>query len=585
MIKNAALFLVSNIYCVAVFWFFLKLSTAYRLIQSLGLRQNAPLLLSSIKEVFGTLSPGPHPLDWTVGIMGSALFVVFIKLRLKKSRLLRTKTEFGSARWGTAKDIEPFINQEFHKNIILTKSEFLSINTRPKNLEYARNLNCCVIGSSGSGKTRHWLIPNLLQAHSSYVVVDPKGEILRQTGAFFSRQGYRLKVYNSIDFGKSMHYNPLHYVKTEADIIKFVNALISNTTGDGKEGDEFWSKCEQLLYTALIGYIIYECPKEDQNLITLVDLLNLMEVRENNESFMNQVDCLFNNLIKRKPHCFSARQYMKYKLAAGKTAKSILISCGARLAPFDIDQLREVMSYDELELDKIGDRRTALFFAISDSDTTFNFIVALAFSQMFNVLCQHADQQANGRLKHHVRVLWDEAANTGQVPNLEKVVAIIRSREISVCLFLQAQAQLKTLYRDKCETIMGNMDSIIFLGGREHTAIKELSEALGKETVHYLEESQTKGQSPTKGLHTHKRGKELLSVDELTSLKGNKCILQLRGLRPFLSDKFDLKLHRNYRHLAEAGKHNTFDQKAIRRQGIALVPNETCSVYDVTSIT
>ena len=477
-------------------------------------------------------------------------------------------------------DIAPFTDPVFKNNVILTGTEYLTMNTRPKNPANARNLNACIIGSSGSGKTRFWLTPQLLQAHSSYVCVDPKGGILGQVGHFLTREKYKIKVFNSIDFSKSMHYNPLAYIKTEADILKFVNALIQNTKGDGKEGDEFWSKCEQLLYSALIAYIVFEGPEEDRNIITLVDLINKMEVKEDNDDFKNAVDYMFLGLAKRKPNCFAVRQYQKYKLSSGKTAKSILISCGARLAPFDISELREIMSYDEMELDRIGDRKTAAFFIISDTDSTFNFIVALAFSQMFNLLCERADNKWKGRLPHHVRVLWDEAANTGQVPHLEKLVAVIRSREISLCLFLQAQSQLKALYKDHAETIMGNMDSVIFLGGREHTTVKELSEALGKETISMQTESRTRGQSESYGQNLQRLGKELMTIDELTTMDGNKCILQLRGLRPFLSPKYDLKKHPNYRHTAEADKKNAFDPAELISTKLKVKPNDLFTVYE-----
>ena len=455
------------------------------------------------------------------------------------------------------------------------------MNTRPKNPANARNLNCCVIGSSGSGKTRFWLTPQLLQAHSSYVVVDPKGGVLAQVGHFLQRQGYRIKVFNSIDFSKSMHYNPLSYIKNETDILKFVNTLIANTRGDGKDGDPFWTKAETLLYCALLAYIIFEGPEEDRNINTLVDMISGMEVKKDDESYMNAVDYMFMGLEKRKPNHFAVRQYKKYKLASGKTAKSILISCGARLASFDIPQLREITSYDELELDRTGDRETATFFIISDTDVTYNFIVALAFSQMFNLLCERADNKYNGRLPHHVRVLWDEAANTGQVPQLEKLVAVIRSREISLCLFLQAQSQLKALYKDNAETIMGNMDSVIFLGGREHTTVKELSEALGKETISMYTESMTRGVQQSHGQNLQRLGKELMTVDELTSMDGNKCILQLRGLRPFLSPKYDLKKHPCYKHTAEADKRNGFDISALINRHMEVKPDETYTVYHV----
>ena len=456
------------------------------------------------------------------------------------------------------------------------------MNTRPANPANARNLNCCIIGSSGSGKTRFWLLPQLLQAHASYVVVDPKGGLLEQTGTFLERQGYRIKVFNSIDFSKSMRYNPISYIKTEADILKFVNCLISNTKGDGKEGDEFWSKCEQLLYSALIAYIVYESPAEDRNIITLLNLINIMEVKEDQDDFKNPVDYMFLSLAKRKPGCFAVRQYQKYKLSSAKTAKSILISCGARLAPFDIGVLREVMSFDELELDKMGDRKTAAFFVISDTDMTFNFIVALAFSQMFNLLCERADNVHGGRLPHHVRVLWDEAANTGQVPHLEKLVAVIRSREISLCLFLQAQSQLKAIYKDHAETIIGNCDSVIFLGGRERTTVKELSEALGKETISMQTENRTRGQQASYGQNTSRLGKDLMTVDELMTMEGSKCILQLRGLRPFLSPKYNLRKHPNFKYTLEADKRNAFDAAGLVSTRLAVTPEEQFTVYEAT---
>lgn len=506
---------------------------------------------------------------------------VVVYYKIKNAKNFRKDVEYGSARWGTAKDIKPFIDPVFRNNVILTGTEFLTMNTRPANPANARNLNCCVIGSSGSGKTRFWLTPQLLQAHSSYVVVDPKGGILGQVGAFLKRKGYKIKVFNSIDFAKSMHYNPLSYIKTESDILKFVNALITNTKGDGKEGDEFWTKAENLLYCALVAYIVFEGPEEERNMNTLVDMINSMEVKEDDDNYKNAVDYMFMGLEKRNPNHFAVRQYKKYKLASGKTAKSILISCGARLAPFDIPQLREIMSYDELELDRMGDRKTATFFIISDTDTTYNFIVALAFSQMFNLLCERADNKYSGRLPHHVRVLWDEAANTGQVPQLEKLCAVIRSREISLCLFLQAQAQLKALYKDNAETIMGNMDSVIFLGGREHTTVKELSEALGKETISMYTESRTRGQSESHGQNLQRLGKELMTMDELTTMDGSKCILQLRGLRPFLSPKYDLKKHPCYKYTAEVDKQNSFDISSLINRRMEVKPDEQYTVYEV----
>ena len=533
---------------------------------------------------FSSFAPSLHPADLLVGVLGAALIRLVVYVKGKNAKKYRRGVEYGSARWGTAKDIKPFIDPVFKNNVILTGTEYLTINTRPKNPANARNLNACVIGSSGSGKTRFWLTPQLLQAHSSYVVVDPKGSILGQVGHFLQKQGYRIKVFNSVDFTKSMHYNPIAYLKTESDILKFINALITNTKGDGKEGDEFWTKAETLLYCALVAYIVFEGKPEDKNINTLVDMINSMETREDDDNFKNAVDYMMAGLEKRKPNHFAVRQYKKYKLASGKTARSILISCGARLAPFDIPQLREIMSYDEMELDRLGDRKTATFFVISDTDTTYNFVVALAFSQMFNLLCERADNVHGGRLPHHVRVLWDEAANTGQVPQLEKIVAVIRSREISLTMFLQAQSQLKALYKDHAETIMGNMDSVVFLGGREHTTIKELSEALGKETISTNTESRTRGHSESYGQNTQRLGKELMTMDELTTMDGNRCILQLRGLRPFYSPKYDLKKHPNYKYTAEADKErNAFDlSKLVTRRMTKLDENEQYTVYEAT---
>ena len=576
-------YVLPNLPYLLIFWFFLKLGTAYRIAEGADFGQKLIGLFQSIGPAFGTIAPGLHGFDWLIGLIGAAAVRLFVYCKTKNAKKFRRDAEYGSARWGTAKDIKPFIDPVFQNNIILTGTEFLTMNTRPKNPANARNLNCCVIGSSGSGKTRFWLTPQLLQAHSSYVVVDPKGGILGQVGAFLTRQGYKIKVFNSVDFSKSMHYNPLAYVRTENDILKFVNALITNTKGDGKEGDEFWTKAETLLYCALIGYIVFEAPEEERNLNTLVDMLNSMEVKEEDENYKNAIDYMFEGLSKRKPDCFPVNQYKKYKLASGKTAKSILISCGARLAPFDIPQLQEIMSYDEMELDRTGDRKTAAFFVISDTDSTYNFIVALAFSQLFNLLCERADNKYGGRLPHHVRVLWDEAANTGQVPQLEKLVAVIRSREISLCLFLQAQSQLKALYKDHAETIMGNMDSVIFLGGREHSTIKEISEVLGRETISMYTDSRTRGQSESYGQNLQRLGKELMTMDELTTMPGDRCILQLRGLRPFYSPKYDLKKHPNYKQTAEADKkRNAFDPaRLVNRRMKRLNPDEQYTVYEV----
>ncbi len=555
---------------------------AYRLASGADSGQRLLGMLKTIGPAFGTLMPGLNGFDWIVGIIGAGLFRLLIWYKAKNAKKFRRDIEYGSARWGTEKDITPFVDPVFKNNVILTGTEYLTINTRPKNPGNARNLNACVIGSSGSGKTRFWLTPQLLQAHSSYVCVDPKGGVMGQVGHFLQKQRYKIKVFNSVDFSKSMHYNPLAYLKTESDILKFVNALITNTKGDGKEGDEFWTKAETLLYCALVAYIVFEGKPEDKNMNTLVDMINSMETREDDENFKNAVDYMMAGLEKRKPNHFAVRQYKKYKLASGKTSKSILISCGARLAPFDIAELREIMSYDELELDRMGDRKTATFFVISDTDTTFNFVVALAFSQMFNLLCERADKVHGGRLPHHVRVLWDEAANTGQVPQLEKIVAVIRSREVSLTMFLQAQSQLKALYKDHAETIMGNMDSVVFLGGREHSTIKELAEVLGKETISMQTDSRTRGQSESYGQNTQRLGKDLMTMDELTTMDGNRCILQLRGLRPFFSPKYDLKKHPNYKYTAEADKErNAFDvAKLVTRRMEKLNPNEQYTVYE-----
>ena len=541
-------------------------------------------MVKTIGPVFQSYAPGLGLLDLAVGVAGAVILYFVVQSKIKKARKFRRDMEYGSARWGTEADIKPFVDPKFENNVILTGTEFLTMNTRPKIPANARNLNACVIGSSGSGKTRFWLTPQLLQAHSSYVVVDPKGGTLSQCGYFLQRKkGYKVKVFNSIDFSKSMHYNPMSYIKTESDVLKFVNALIANTKGDGKEGDEFWTKAETLLYCALVAYIVFEGPEEERNMNTLVEMINSMEVREDDESFKNAVDYMFDGLAKRNPQHFAVRQYAKYKLASGKTAKSILISCGARLAPFDIAELREIMSYDELELDKLGDEKTALFFLISDTDSTYNFIVALAFSQMFNLLCERADNKYGGRLPHHVRVLWDEAANTGQVPGLEKIVAVIRSREISLTLFYQAMSQCKALYKDHAETIMGNMDSIVFLGGREASTLKDISENwLGKATISMQTDSRTRGQSESYGLNTQRLGRELLTTSEITTMPGNKCLLQLRGLPPFFSPKYDLKQHPNYRYTAEHdSKRNTSHLERLTSRRLRLKPEEEYTVYEV----
>ena len=559
-IGNIKKVLLPNLPYLFFLWAFLKIGTAYRLAEGADFAHKLIGLGRTIGPAFADFAPGLHPFDWLVGIAGAVILRLVVYAKAKKASKYRRDEEYGSARWGTEKDIKPFVDPKFENNIILTKTEFLTMNTRPKNPANARNLNACVIGSSGSGKTRFWLTPQLLQAHSSYVVVDPKGGTLSQVGYFLQRKkGYKVKVFNSIDFSKSMHYNPLAYVRNEADILKFVDTLISNTKGEGKESDPFWTKAETLLYCALIAYITFEGPPEDRNINTLVDMIGGMEVKENDEDYMNAVDYMFAGLEKRKPDCFAVKQYKKYKLASGKTAKSIL------------------------ELDKIGDRKTAVFFLISDTTPTYNFLVALAFSQMFNLLCERADNKYGGRLPHHVRVLWDEAANTGQVPNLEKLVAVIRSREISLTLFYQQLAQCKAIYDKHAETILGNMDSVIFLGGREGSTIKEISETwLGKATIYMQTDGRSKGQSESYNLNTQRLGRELMTPSELATMPGDRCILQLRGLPPFYSPKYDLKQHPNYKFTEEADKkRNAFDLDRLIRRRRRPGLDEACEVYQV----
>ena len=508
-------YLIPNIPYLFVLWAFLKLGTAYRLAAGADFAHKLMGLGQTIGPAFADFAPGLAPFDWLVGIVGAVAFRVMVYVKSKNAKKFRRDEEYGSARWGCPKDIAPFVDPKFENNIILTGTEFLTMNTRPKNPANARNLNACVIGSSGSGKTRFWLTPQILQASAdknggcSYVCVDPKGGVLGQVGHFLQKRGYRIKVFNSIDFTKSMHYNPLAYIRNEADILKFVDALISNTKGEGKEGDPFWTKAERLLYCALIGYIYYEAPEEEQNFSTLLEFINASETREEDEEFKNAVDLLFEELERDEPNHFAVRQYKKYKLAAGKTAKSILISCGARLAPFDIAELRELMSYDEMELDMIGDQRTALFIVISDTDDTFNFVVAMMYSQLFNLLCDRADDVHHGRLPYHVRILCDEFANIGQIPKFDKLIATIRSREISASIILQSQSQLKTIYKDAAETITGNCDTMLFLGGKESTTLKEISETLGKETIDLYNTSDTRGQSRSYGLNYQKTGKDV----------------------------------------------------------------------------
>ena len=577
-------YVLPNLPYLFVFWFFSKIGTAYRIAPGTDFGTKLVGMLDTFPKAFETYWPGLGGIDLLVGLAGAAGVYLLIQSKIRQAKKFRRDAEYGTARFGTKEDIKPFVDPKFQNNVILTGTEFLTMNTRPKIPANARNLNACVIGSSGSGKTRFWLTPQLLQAHSSYVVVDPKGGTLDQCGRFLQREKYRVRVFNSIDFSKSMHYNPLAYIKTESDVLKFVTALIANTKGDGKEGDEFWTKAETLLYCALVAYIVFEGPEEERNMNTLVEMINSMEVREDDETFKNAVDYMFDGLERRSSQHFAVRQYKKYKLASGKTAKSILISCGARLAPFDIPQLREIMSYDELELDKLGDEKSALFFLISDTDTTYNFLVALAFSQMFNLLCERADNTYGGRLPYHVRVLWDEAANTGQVPGLEKIVAVIRSREISLTLFYQAMSQCKALYKDHSETIMGNMDSIVFLGGREASTLKDISENwLGKATISMQTEGRSRGQSESYSQNMQRLGRELMTTSEITTMPGDKCILQLRGLPPFLSPKYDLKKHPNYKYTAEFDKKkNAFRLESLfRHRPLRLKPEDEYTVYEV----
>ena len=577
-------YVLPNLPYLFVFWFFSKIGTAYRIAPGADFGTKLMGMLDTFPKAFETYWPGLGGIDLLVGLAGAAGVYLLIQSKIKQAKKFRRDAEYGTARWGTKEDMKPFVDPKFQNNVILTGTEFLTMNTRPKIPANARNLNACVIGSSGSGKTRFWLTPQLLQAHSSYVVVDPKGGTLDQCGRFLQREKYKVRVFNSIDFSKSMHYNPLAYIKTESDVLKFVTALIANTKGDGKEGDEFWTKAETLLYCALVAYIVFEGPEEERNMNTLVEMINSMEVREDDETFKNAVDYMFDGLERRSPQHFAVRQYKKYKLASGKTAKSILISCGARLAPFDIPQLREIMSYDELELDRLGDEKSALFFLISDTDTTYNFLVALAFSQMFNLLCERADNTYGGRLPHHVRVLWDEAANTGQVPGLEKIVAVIRSREISLTLFYQAMSQCKALYKDHSETIMGNMDSIVFLGGREASTLKDISENwLGKATISMQTEGRSRGQSESYSQNMQRLGRELMTTSEITTMPGDKCILQLRGLPPFFSPKYDLKKHPNYKYTAEFDKKkNAFHLESLfRHRPLRLKLEDEYTVYEV----
>ena len=562
-----------------------KLGQAWRLAPGSGFSEKFLHLMEGMAAAFQTAMPSFLPFDLLIGVLFASIVWLAVYIKGKNAKKFRKNQEYGSARWGNAEDIAPYMDPDFKNNIILTKTEMLTMNNRPPDPKTARNKNVLIIGGSGSGKTRFWLKPNLMQCNSqqypvSFVVTDPKGSIVTECGKMLLHYGYQIKVLNTINFTKSMHYNPFAYIHSEKDILKLVTALIANTKGDGKAGDDFWVKAETLLYTALIGYIHYEAPVEEQNFSTLIEFINAMEVREDDEEFQNPVDIMFEELAKNKPGHFAVRQYAKYKLAAGKTAKSILISCGARLAPFDIQELRDLTAYDELQLDTLGDKETALFIIMSDTDDTFNFLISLCYTQLFNLLCEKADDVYGGRLPVHVRCLIDEAANIGQIPRLEKLVATIRSREISCCLVLQAQSQLKALYKDNADTIIGNMDCSIFLGGKEPTTLKELATALGKETIDTYNTGESRGREVSHSLNYQKLGKELMSVDELAVLDGGKCILQLRGVRPFLSDKYDITKHPNYRFTSDYDERNAFDVQEYMQHRLKLKENEMYSVYE-----
>ena len=557
---------------------------AWRLAEGKELGDKIMAMMGTIPMAFANPLPSLHPLDLLVGLCSGAGLRLAVYLRGKNAKKYRHGMEYGSARWGTAKDIEPFMAPKFSDNIILTKTERLMMSNRPPDPKNARNKNVLVVGGSGSGKTRFWLKPNLLQCHSSYVVTDPKGTIVLECGNAMLKNGYKVRILNTINFKKSMHYNPFAYVHSEKDILKLVTTLMTNTKGEGSGGDPFWEKSERLLLTALIAYLHYEAPVEEQNFATLLEMLNTMQVLEDDEEYQNPVDLLFEELAKKKPNSFAGRQYKLYKLAAGKTAKSILISCGARMAPFDIQELRDLTMYDELQLDTLGDKKTALFLIMSDTDSTFNFLISMVYTQLFNLLCDKADDVYGGKLPIHVRCLIDECANIGQIPNLEKLVATIRSREISACLVLQARSQLKAIYKDNADTIVGNMDSQIFLGGSEPTTLKDLSEILGKETIDSFNTSDTRGNSPSYGTSFQKLGHELLSRDELAVLDGGKCILQLRGVRPFLSDKYDLTQHPNYKLTSDYDPKNTFDIEKYLNRKEKIHPGDEFIVVDADSL-
>ena len=582
---NIKKFLLPNIPYVFIALFATKLGQAWRLAPGMDFSGKALHLMEGFAAAFQSALPSFHPIDLCVGVATALLIRLIVYVKGKNAKKFRKNLEYGSARWGTHEDIAPYIDPVFENNIILTQTESLTMNNRPKDPRTARNKNVLVIGGSGSGKTRFFIKPNLMQCQSkdypvSFVVTDPKGSIAVECGKLMLRNGYKVKIFNSINFKKSHHYNPFAYIHSEKDILKLVTTLIANTKGDGKSGDDFWQKAETLLYTALIGYIHYEAPEEEQNFATLIEFINAMEVREDDETFENNVDLAFKELAQREPNHFAVRQYKKYKLAAGKTAKSINISCGARLAPFDIQELREITMYDELELDTLGDRKTALFLIMSDTDSTFNFLISMIYSQLFNLLCEKADDVYGGRLPIHVRCLIDECANIGQIPNLEKLMATIRSREISACLVLQAQSQLKALYKDNADTIIGNCDSSIFLGGKEPGTLKELNQALGKETIDTFNTGESRGREVSHSLNYQKLGKDLATIDELAVLDGGKCILQLRGVRPFLSDKYDITKHPNYKYLSDANPRNAFDIEKYLSTRLVPKADEVYEVFD-----
>ena len=587
--------LIPNIPYVFIGLLATKLGQAARLAPGFDFSSKALHIMDGLMMAFENIMPSFHPIDLLVGISAAAIIRLAVYVKGKNAKKFRKNLEYGSARWGTREDIAPFMDPVFENNIILTQTESLMMSNRPKDPKNARNKNVLVIGGSGSGKTRFFLKPNLMQLHSSYVVTDPKGSVVCEVGKLLERNNYKIKIFNTINFKKSMHYNPFAYIHSEKDILKLVTTLITNTKGDGKSGDEFWTKAETLLYCALIGYIHYEAPPEEQNFTTLLEFINAMEVREDDEEYKNPVDRMFEELEAEKPNHFAVRQYKKYSLAAGKTAKSILVSCGARLAPFDIAELREITMYDELELDTLGDKiflnekdkkdkrfqKTALFLIMSDTDSTFNFLISMIYTQLFNLLCEKADDVYGGRLPVHVRCLIDEAANIGQIPNLEKLVATIRSREISACLVLQAQSQLKALYKDNADTIIGNMDSRIFLGGAEPTTLKELNQSLGKETIDTFNTGESRGREVSHSLNYQKLGKDLATIDELAVLDGGKCILQLRGVRPFMSNKYDITKHPNYKYLSDANPKNNFDIEKYLSTQLKTKPDEVYQVYEV----